>query len=186
MAKLAINGASKAVPEGLQKGWPPINQDDIDAVVKVLRRGVLWGPLEEEVLGLQKEFSEYVKAKHALVVNSGTAALHACVVAAGIGPGDEVITPAYSFWATSQAVLAHNGIPVFVDIDPDSMNMDPKQIEAKITKKTKALLPVHVHGLCGRHGSDQRDRQKAWAQGHRGRGPGGGRQVQGAERGRAG
>lgn len=148
MAKLAINGASKAVPEGLQKGWPPINQDDIDAVVKVLRRGVLWGPLEEEVLGLQKEFSEYVKAKHALVVNSGTAALHACVVAAGIGPGDEVITPAYSFWATSQAVLAHNGIPVFVDIDPDSMNMDPKQIEAKITKKTKALLPVHVHGLC--------------------------------------
>ena len=148
MAKLAIHGGKKVIPVGLHKPWPPINQDDIDAVVKVLKRGILWGPMEEEVLGLQKEFAEYVGAKHALVVNSGTAALHAAVVAAGVGPGDEVITPAYSFWATSQAVLAHNGIPVFVDIDADSMNMDPKKIEEKVTKKTKALLPVHVHGLC--------------------------------------
>jgi dTDP-4-amino-4,6-dideoxygalactose transaminase len=148
MSKLAINGAKKTVPNGLHKSWPPITQDDIDAVVKVLKRGTLWGPMEEEVLGLQKEFADYIGAKHALVVNSGTAALHAAVVAAGIGPGDEVITPAYSFWATSQAVLAHNGVPVFVDIDKDSMNIDPKKIEEKITKKTKALLPVHVHGLC--------------------------------------
>lgn len=147
-ARLAINGAKKTIPDGLHKAWPPINQDDIDAVVKVLKRGILWGPMEEEVLGLQKEFAEYVGAKHALVVNSGTAALHAAVVAAGVGPGDEVITTAYSFWATSQAVMAHNGIPVFVDIDADSMNIDPKKIEEKITKKTKALLPVHVHGLC--------------------------------------
>lgn len=148
MAKLAINGGEKTVNRKLQKAWPPINQDDIDAVVNVLKKGVLWGPMEAEVLGLQKEFAEYVGAKHSLVVNSGTAALHACVVAAGIGPGDEVITPAYSFWATSQAVLAHNGIPIFVDIDPVTMNMDPKKIEEKITEKTKALLPVHIHGLC--------------------------------------
>lgn len=148
MAKLAINGGEKAVDKKLQKAWPPINQDDIDAVVNVLKRGVLWGPMEEEVLGLQQEFAEYIGARHSLVVNSGTAALHACVAAAGIGPGDEVITPAYSFWATSQAVMAHNGIPVFVDIDPETMNMDPAKIEEKITEKTKALLPVHVHGLC--------------------------------------
>ena len=147
MAQLAIHGAKKTVPDGLQKPWPPITQEDIDAVVAVLKRGVLWGPMEEEVLGLQREFAEYIGAKHALVVNSGTAALHACVCAVGVEAGDEVITPAYSFWATSQAVLAHHGIPVFVDIDPDSMNIDPAKIEEKITDRTKALLPVHVHGL---------------------------------------
>jgi dTDP-4-amino-4,6-dideoxygalactose transaminase len=146
--KLVINGGKRTVPEGLQKPWPPITQEDIDAVVAVLENGVLWGPMEEQVLGLQEDFARYIGAKHALVVNSGTAALHAAVVAAGVGPGDEVITPAYSFWATAQAVLAHNGIPVFVDIDPDSMNMDPAKIEEKITEKTKALMPVHVHGLC--------------------------------------
>ena len=145
---LAIHGGKPAVPKGLIKNWPPITPRDIDAVVRVLKSGVLWGPMEEQVLGLQDDFARYIGAKHALVVNSGTAALHACVCACGIGPGDEVITPAYSFWATSQAVLAHNGIPVFVDIDPETMNMDPKRIEAKITSRTKALLPVHVHGLC--------------------------------------
>ncbi|MFH1616695.1 MAG: DegT/DnrJ/EryC1/StrS family aminotransferase [Planctomycetota bacterium] len=107
-ARLAINGAKPVVPKGLEKRWPPITQDDIDAVVAVLKRGILWGPMEEEVLGLQKEFAQYIGAKHALVVNSGTAALHAAVVAAEVGPGDEVITPAYSFWATAQAVIAHN------------------------------------------------------------------------------
>ncbi len=147
-AKLAINGQPKVVPDGLQKSWPPIIQDDIDAVVAVLKTGVLWGPMEEQVLGLQEEFANYIGAKHALVVNSGTAALHASVCAAGVEAGDEVITPAYSFWATSQAVLAHHGIPVFVDIDPDSMNMDPTKIEEKVNERTKALFPVHVHGLC--------------------------------------
>ena len=146
--KLAINGGNVTVPNGLQKSWPPINQDDIDAVSAVLKKGILWGPMEEQVIGLQDEFAKYIGAKHALVVNSGTAALHAAVVAAGVGPGDEVITPAYSFWATAQAIMAHNGIPVFVDIDPDSMNMDPTKIEEKITEKTRALMPVHVHGLC--------------------------------------
>jgi dTDP-4-amino-4,6-dideoxygalactose transaminase len=148
MGKLAINGGKRSVPEGLQKPWPPITQADIDAVVAVLKRGILWGPLEEEVVGLQEDFARYIGAKHALVVNSGTAALHACVAAVGVQAGDEVITPAYSFWATSQAVLAHHGIPVFVDIDPDTMNMDPAKIEEKITDRTRALMPVHVHGLC--------------------------------------
>jgi perosamine synthetase len=145
--KLALSGGPKTVPAGLEKEWPPITQDDIDAVVRVLKRGILWGPTEEEVQNLQKEFARYIRAKHCLVVNSGTAALHAGVVACGVGPGDEVITSAFSFWATSQAVLAANGIPVFVDIEPETMNMDPDAIEKKITKRTKALFPVHVHGL---------------------------------------
>lgn len=145
---LAINGGTRTVPKGLQKNWPPITKEDMKAVAGVLKSGVLWGPMEKQVLGLQNDFARYIGAKHALVVNSGTAALHACVCACGIGPGNEVITPAYSFWATSQAILAHNGIPVFVDIDPETMNMDPDKIEEKITARTKALLPVHVHGLC--------------------------------------
>ncbi len=145
---LAIHGGKKTIPESLKKSWPVITARDINAVVKVLKRGILWGPMEKEVQGLQDDFARYVGAKHALVVNSGTAALHACVCAAGVGPGDEVITPAYSFWATSQAILAHNGIPVFVDIDSETMNMDPAGIEAKITPNTRAILPVHVHGLC--------------------------------------
>jgi len=147
-AKLAIHGEKRTVPAELQKPWPPIIQDDIDAVVNVLKSGVLWGPMEEQVMGLEQDFARLVGAKHALVVNSGTAALHAAVVACAIGPGDEVITPAYSFWATAQAILSHNGIPVFTDIDPDTMNMDPAKIEEKITANTKALMPVHVHGLC--------------------------------------
>jgi perosamine synthetase len=145
--KLAILGGKCAVPSGLEKPWPPIEQADIDAVVKVLRRGVLWGPTEEEVTGLQNDFAEYIGAKHCLVVNSGTAALHASVCACGVGPGDEVIIPAYTFWATAQAVLAHNGIPVFVDIDEETMNLNPRLIEKSITENTKVIMPVHVHGL---------------------------------------
>jgi len=147
MSKLAINGGKPIVPAGLEKPWPPITQDDIDAVVNVLKRGVLWGPTEIEVTGLQNEFAEYVGAKHALVVNSGTAAIHACINAIGVEPGDEVIIPAYTFWATAQAVLAQNGIPVFVDIEKETYNIDPKKIEEKINERTKALLPVHVHGI---------------------------------------
>ena len=145
--RLAISGGPKVIPDGLVKPWPPITQDDIAAVVAVLKRGKLWGPLEEEVQGLQKEFAEYVGAKHALVVNSGTAALHAAVVAVGVEAGDEVIVPAYTFWATAQAALAQNAIPVFVDIEADSMNMNADLIEEKITEKTKAIIPVHIHGL---------------------------------------
>ncbi len=147
MSKLAVHGGKPVVAEGLDKPWPPITQDDIDAVVNVLKRGVLWGPTETEVTGLQDEFAEYIGVKHALVVNSGTAALHACVNAIGIEPGDEIITPAYSFWATAQAVLAQNGIPVFVDIENETYSIDPDKIEEKINENTKAIMPVHVHGL---------------------------------------
>ena len=80
-SKLAIKGSKRTVPVGLEKPWPPITQAEINAVVRVLRRGILWGPMEEEVLGLAREFADYIGAKYALIVNSGTAALHACVCA---------------------------------------------------------------------------------------------------------
>jgi dTDP-4-amino-4,6-dideoxygalactose transaminase len=81
------------------------------------------------------------------MTNSGTASIHAALAAAGVRPGDEVITPAFSFVATAMAVLQHNAIPVFVDIEPTTLGMDPRKIEAAITPRTKALLPVHMHGM---------------------------------------
>ena len=145
--RLAIEGGPKTVPHGLEKPWPIITQNDIDAVVKVLKRGILWGPMAPEAEALQKEWAEYVDTKYCLVVNSGTAAIHACVAGVGVEAGDEVIIPAFTFGATAQAVLCQNGIPVFVDIDPKTLNIDPNKIEEKITDKTKAIIVVHIHGL---------------------------------------
>ncbi|TET93995.1 aminotransferase class I/II-fold pyridoxal phosphate-dependent enzyme, partial [Candidatus Aerophobetes bacterium] len=140
--ELAIEGGPKTVPEGLEQPWPIITQDDIDAVVKVLKRGILWGPTAPEKEALEKEWADYVGTKYCLVVNSGTAAIHACVAGVGVEAGDEVIVPAFTFWATAQAVLCQNAIPIFVDIDLETLNIDPAKIEEKITEKTKAIIVV--------------------------------------------
>ncbi len=145
--KLAIKGGKKVVPEGLEKPWPIITQEDIEAVTEVLKRGVLWGPDAPEKVALEREWAEYCGVKYCLATNTGTSALHACVAGVGIEPGDEVICPAFTFWATAQAVLCQNGIPIFVDIDPVSYNINPKKIEEKINERTKAIIVVHVHGL---------------------------------------
>ena len=144
---LAIAGGKRTISEELKIGWPVITQEDKKAVMAVLDRGILWGPCAPEVVGLQEDFARYIGTKYCIAVNSGTAALHMAVAAAGIGPGNEVITSAFSFLASAVAVLHHNAIPVFVDIDPKTFNMDPKKIEEKITSRTKAIMPVHIHGL---------------------------------------
>jgi perosamine synthetase len=146
-ARLAIEGGEKAVPDGLAKPWPIITQEDIDAVTGVLKRGVIWGPDAPEKVALEKEWAAYCGVKYCIVTNSGTSAMHACVAGVGVEAGDEVIVPAFTFWATAQAVLCQNAIPVFVDIDPVSYNIDPEKIEEKITDRTKAIIVVHVHGL---------------------------------------
>ena len=107
----------------------------------------LFGPYAPEVSALQEEFANYIGTKYCIATNSGTAALHMGIAAAGIGPGDEVITSAFSFLASATCILHHNGIPVFVDIDPKTYNIDVNKIEEKITEKTKAIIPVHIHGL---------------------------------------
>jgi dTDP-4-amino-4,6-dideoxygalactose transaminase len=145
--KLAIKGGNRTVPEGLESSWPIITQDDIDAVTQVLQRGVLWGPDAPEKTALEKEWAEYCGVKYCIVTNSGTSAMHACVAGAGVETGDEVIVPAFTFWATAQAVLCQNAIPIFVDIDPETYNIDPEKIEEKITDRTRAIIVVHAHGL---------------------------------------
>jgi dTDP-4-amino-4,6-dideoxygalactose transaminase len=103
--------------------------------------------LGPEVSAFEKRFAEYCSVGHCLAANSGTSALHLALVAAGVGPGDEVITVSMTFVATTAAVLYSGAKPVFVDVDPVTWTMDPARVEAAITPRTKAILPVHLHGL---------------------------------------
>jgi perosamine synthetase len=144
---LAVNGGAPAVPEGLTRLWPPIGEAERSAVLRVLDSGILSGSHAPEVTALEKEFAKYTGSSHCLTTNSGTAALHIAVAAAGIGPGDEVITSAFTFLASALAVLHHNAVPIFADIDPVSFNISPAEIERKITPRTRAIMPVHIHGL---------------------------------------
>lgn len=119
---------------------------EIDAAVaRVVASGhFVLGP---EVTAFEGRFAEYCRTSHCLAVNSGTSALHLALLAAGIGPGDEVITVSMTFVATTAAILYSGAKPVFVDVDPVTWTMDPGLIEAAITSRTKAILPVHLHGL---------------------------------------
>lgn len=118
---------------------------EIDEVISrvVESQYFILGP---EVKGLEEESCKYLECKHAIGVSSGTDALLLALMAIDIKPDDEVILPTYSFFATAGVVARLNAKPVFVDIDPVTYNIDPKQIESKITKKTKAIIPVHLYG----------------------------------------
>jgi dTDP-4-amino-4,6-dideoxygalactose transaminase len=145
---LAIHGGPRTVPKGLKKRWPEITQVDKDAVMAVLDRNILTGHVHGPEAGaFEKEWAEFTGSQHALAFNNGTAAIHTALFAAGVRPGDEVITSAFSFSGSFQPILHQHAIPIFVDIDPHSYNIDASQIEAKITDRTKVLLPVHIHGL---------------------------------------
>lgn len=121
-----------------------IDDDDIDAVVSALKEDyIATGPGIDK---FEKAFAEYVGTKYAVAVSSGTAALHACSYAIGIQKGDEVITTPMTFVATASCVMMCGGTPVFVDIDENTYNIDPNEIEKKITSKTKAIIPVHFTG----------------------------------------
>jgi perosamine synthetase len=145
--KLAIHGGPRTVPQGLKKRWPEITQEDKDAVLAVLERSILSGVHGPEATALEKEWAAFTGSQQVLSFNSGTAALHSALFAAGVGPGDEVITTAFSFSGTFHPILQQNAIPIFVDVDPRTYNIDVSKIEAKISDRTKVLMPVHIHGL---------------------------------------
>ncbi len=124
---------------------PIITRQDIRAVVRVMKSGGLaQGP---EVAAFEKEFSSFVQDRDCVAVNSGTSALHLALLSLGIGEGDEVIVPSFTFAATANSVALTGATPVFVDIDPRTYNIDPTLIEAAITKRTKAIQVVHLYGL---------------------------------------
>jgi dTDP-4-amino-4,6-dideoxygalactose transaminase len=123
---------------------PEIGFRERRAVNRVMRSGMLaQGP---EVAAFEKEFSKFVAGRESVALNSGTSALHMAFLAAGIGPGDEVIVPSFSFAATANAVALTGATPVFVDIEENYFNADPAAIEAAITPRTKGIMPVHLYG----------------------------------------
>ena len=146
MTKLAINGGKKAVPDGLIKNWPPIDKIDRRYVMNSLESGVhAFGPNCSE---FEKEYAAWNGNKYAITANSGTAALHMAVAACGVGAGDHVLVSAYSWSSSATCIIHHNAIPVFVDVDFDTMNIDVDKIEQAITPRTKAIIVVHLHGLA--------------------------------------
>jgi len=151
---LAMLGGRKLVDTRLRVGWPIVTEADKRAVMKVLDEGPLWalstdeGLVAPEMEALEREFANYCGVEYALACNGGTAAIHMALAAAGVGPGDEVITSAFSFLATPAAVLHQSAVPIFADIDPRTFNIDPADVERRITARTKALVPVHIHGVC--------------------------------------
>lgn len=148
--KLAIFGG-KQVREKSFPSYPIITEDEIKVVNDVIKSGKLSTFHSsfsggEKVREFENKFAEYHGVKHGIALNSCTAALHVAVAAADVGPGDEVIVPPYTFTSTATSVLMHNAIPIFVDVDPETYNLDPKKIEEKITPRTKAIIPVHLLG----------------------------------------
>jgi dTDP-4-amino-4,6-dideoxygalactose transaminase len=123
---------------------PDIGSEEIDAVVRTLRSG--WLTTGPETRAFEKAFAEFVGARHAIAVNSGTAALHLALDAIGLKAGDEVLVPTWTFAATAEVVLYFNAKPVLVDCDPETLNIDPALLEASITPRTRAIIPVHVAG----------------------------------------
>ncbi|GAA1371438.1 DegT/DnrJ/EryC1/StrS aminotransferase family protein [Luteococcus sanguinis] len=124
---------------------PIIGEDEIEAVTRVMRSGMIaQGP---EVAAFETEFAEhFTPRRRAVAVNSGTSALHIGLMSSGIGAGDEVIVPSFTFAATANSVALTGATPVFADIDPDSFCLAPASVEASITERTRAIMPVHLYG----------------------------------------
>ncbi|MCX5658685.1 MAG: DegT/DnrJ/EryC1/StrS family aminotransferase [Planctomycetota bacterium] len=145
-SKLAIKGGPRSVPTDMKwEVWPPITADDEAMVLASLRQNAhAWGP---NCTALQDEWAAWNGNKFCAATNSGTAALHMGVAACDIGAGDEIITTTLSWTSSATSILHHNAIPIFVDVEWRTMLIDPAKIEAAISPKTKAILPVHYWGV---------------------------------------
>ncbi len=133
----------------IQINRPQIDKEEIDAVARVLKSGILThgvgaGPM---VKAFENAFAKYARAKHAIAMNTGTAALHSALAAVGVKQGNEVILPSFTFVATAEVVVFNRARPVFVDINPDTYTITPEKIEKVITKKTRAIVPVDLYGI---------------------------------------
>jgi dTDP-4-amino-4,6-dideoxygalactose transaminase len=144
MEKLALFGGNPVRTKPFPN-WPP----STDKIKKNLINTIMndaWGVGSNIIKEFEEKYAEFHDAKYCLSTSSGTTALWVCLKAAGVKAGDEVIIPPYTFIATGSAILMANAIPVFVDVDPETYNMDPEKIEAVITDKTKVIMPVHIAG----------------------------------------
>lgn len=144
--QLAIQGGTPVRTEPFP-AWPVYGEPEEQAVLRSLRSGK-WGKLDgSEVATFERDFAKYQGARHGIAVVNGTVAIQVALMAADIKAGDEVIVPPYTFLATATAVVTSNATPVFADIELETFNIDPKAIEALITPRTRAIIPVHFGGL---------------------------------------
>ncbi|TNJ60490.1 DegT/DnrJ/EryC1/StrS family aminotransferase [Paenibacillus hemerocallicola] len=145
MSKLAIDGGTpirtKPFPE-----WPIFDELEERLVLEVVRSGKWGGTGRVKLPELEEKFAAIHDAKHAVSIVNGTVAITIALQAAGVQPGDEVIMPPYTFIATASSALMFGAIPVFVDVEPDTLLLDPEKVEAAITSKTKAIIAVHIAG----------------------------------------
>jgi dTDP-4-amino-4,6-dideoxygalactose transaminase len=143
-AQLAIAGGTP-VRSQPWPSWPVWTDEDEKAVVEAVRSGK-WGVGGERVPALEQRYAELHEARHAVACCNGTIALQIALVAAGVEAGDEVIMPPYTFMATGMAALAIGAIPVFVDVEPGTHNIDPERVREAVTPRTRAIMPVHIGG----------------------------------------
>ena len=144
---LALDGGPKAITMDQEKAlrWPVLTKEDEQAVLGVMRKNET--SLSEEPIKLEKEFAEYLGAEYALAEINGTSALYAALFVLGIGPGDEVICPSYTYWASAMPAATLGAKVIFCEVYPDSLDMDIEDFKKKITPRTKAVIPVHLWGV---------------------------------------
>lgn len=179
MASLACEGGRPVRPDFLVFGRPVIGDAEIAEVTDTLRSGWIgYGP---KSIRFEEDFAAYTRAPHALSMNSATAALHLALIAAGVGPGDEVVTTPLTFCATANVIVHVGARPVFVDVDERTQNLDVSRLEDAITPRTRAILPVHMCGwpcdmdeiarIAARHGlpviEDAAHATEAWYRGRK-------------------
>ncbi len=160
IAALAIDGGRPVRDTFLPFHQPLIGPDEEASVLDALRSG--WITTGPKTKAFERELTAYVGARHGIAVNSCTAALHLALEASGVGPGDEVITSPITFASTANVIVHRGATPVFADVQPDTVNIDPTALERAVTPRTKAVIPVHLAGqpcdmrpivaVAGRHG----------------------------------
>jgi len=150
MAKLAINGGEKCVSNPVKIKWPIVDDRDVEQVGEVVRAGrggwCRLGLDDGEVATFEKEWADFQDAKYCLAVNNGTVAIECALQGLGLRPGEEVIVPAITFVASASGVLMARGIPVFADCIPETCQIDPEDVERKITERTRGVVVVHYGG----------------------------------------
>jgi dTDP-4-amino-4,6-dideoxygalactose transaminase len=145
MEKLAILGG-EPIRTTIDSDWPVYDESEKQALVEVLDSRAWWRSQGNQTLQFEREFAAYHQARHGIAVTNGTAALEVALAALGIGPGDEVIVPDFTFVATASAVLFTGALPVLVDVTPDTYCLDPDMVEGAITRHTRAIIAVHLGG----------------------------------------
>jgi len=150
MARLAINGGTKCVAEPVEPKWPIVDERDVEHAAQVVRAGrggwCRLGLDDGEVSTFEREWAAYHDARYCLAVNNGTVAIECALAGLGLKPGGEVIVPALTFVASASGVLMARGIPVFADVIPETCQIDPDDVERKVTKRTRGVIVVHYAG----------------------------------------